>query len=154
MFNLCPLANPTGIQNWHSKVVLEGQIPIPPFWVEDRMLIFWAKLECRNSNSILRCRPQTMDLEFGIRNSGILANMLWSKRALKELEEIMDVSLIHNVRHKNRPKMKRELVEPLEDDPRLALSSVLDGVLHLENVRSYLRCKLETISDSDFTKEF
>lgn len=66
----------------------------------------------------------------------------------------MDVSLIHNVRDKNRPRLKRELVEPLGDDPRLALSSVPDRVLHLENMRGYLGCKLETLSDSDFTSEY
>ena len=66
----------------------------------------------------------------------------------------MDTSLIHNVRDKNRPRLKKEPIEPLEEDPRFSLSSVPDKFLHLENVKSYLGCKLEIVSDSDFTSEY
>lgn len=75
-------------------------------------------------------------------------------QSVREFVEDMDVSLIHFVRDKIRPKTKREPIEPLEEDPKLDLSSIPDKVLHLENVRSYLGCKLETLSDSDFNKEY
>ena len=66
----------------------------------------------------------------------------------------MDISMVHNVKDKNRPKIKKELVEPAEIDDKLALSSVPDGVLHIENVKGYLGCKFETLGDANFNDDY
>lgn len=66
----------------------------------------------------------------------------------------MDMSMVHNVKDKNRPKIKKEPVELAEIDNSLALSSVPDGVLHIENVKGYLGCKFETLGDADFSDDY
>ena len=53
--------------------------------------------------------------------------------------------MIHNVKDKNRTKIKKEPVKPMDIDENLALSVVPDRVLHLENVQSYLGCRIENL---------
>lgn len=39
------------------------------------------------------------------------------------------------------------------DDPLGAFSRVLENVLHIEDIRSYIHCKFECIGDSDIYKD-
>ena len=45
--------------------------------------------------------------------------------------------MLHNVLEVPRPKLKLNPMLPIEEDPNIAFSLILDRVLHLEDVRSY-----------------
>ena len=66
----------------------------------------------------------------------------------------MDSSMVHNVKDKSRPKIKKEPIELAVIDDSLALSSVPNGVLHIENVKGYLGCKFETLGDENFSDDY
>lgn len=50
--------------------------------------------------------------------------------------------------------MKKESVEPLEEDPSLALSIIPNGFLHLEDVKGYLKWNFEIVGDGSLIVEY
>ena len=51
----------------------------------------------------------------------------------------MHVSLIHNFEEATIPKIKIESLKLVVDDPSIMLSKILENVIHLRHVSSYLR---------------
>ena len=65
----------------------------------------------------------------------------------------MSATLFHNIKDRNRPKIKKEPVRPEKYDENLALSTVPDGVLQLENVQGYLSCRVENMEQLELNDE-
>lgn len=64
-----------------------------------------------------------------------------------EIQEVCNVS--------NRPRYnfkKHPFFSPL-DDPTGAFSQVLENVLHVEDIRGYIHCKIESIDDLEIQKD-
>lgn len=66
----------------------------------------------------------------------------------------MDPSFPHDIMEKLRYKFKRNLITHLEDDLAGAFSQIPKGVLIVEDVRSYIHEKFETLGDTNILKEF
>ena len=54
-----------------------------------------------------------------------------------------------NVNDQPRYNFKRHPYVSLLDDPLRAFSQVLENVLHVEDIRGYIHCKIESIGDSN-----
>lgn len=55
--------------------------------------------------------------------------------------------LVIEVTDRARPKFKKHPFKSMEDHPNGAFSSVLFGVLHVEDIREYIRCNIEELGN-------
>ena len=60
---------------------------------------------------------------------------------------------VFNVSNKPRYNFKKHPFVSLLDDPIGAFSQVLENVLHVEDIRGYIHCKIESIGDTEIHKE-
>lgn len=66
----------------------------------------------------------------------------------------MDPALLHGIMEKPRYKFKKSSIANLEDDLAGAFLQIPNEALIVEDVRSYIHCKFETVGDSDISSEF
>lgn len=59
----------------------------------------------------------------------------------------MDPSLVHYFLEKPRHKFKRNPIAPLEDDIAGVILQILDIVLIMEDIRTYIHCNFEIIGE-------
>ena len=57
----------------------------------------------------------------------------------------MNPSLLHDIMEKPRYKIKRNSIVNLEDDSKGAFSQIPNGVVIVEDVRSYMHYQFETL---------
>ena len=62
-------------------------------------------------------------------------------------------SSIYDISDRPRYKFKKHPFISLLDDPLHAFSRVPLNVLHVEDIRSYIHCKFESVEDSDIHQE-
>lgn len=55
--------------------------------------------------------------------------------------------LVFKLTDRIRPQFKKHPYKSNEDDPNGAFSSVLYGVLHVENIRAYIHCNIEELGN-------
>lgn len=62
----------------------------------------------------------------------------------------MDTPLVVDTTERFHPKFKKNPFKLVEDDPLGAFSSVSYGVLHVEDIRTYIHSNLEELGGSQF----
>ena len=65
----------------------------------------------------------------------------------------MERQEVYNVSSRPRYNFKRHPFISFLDDPIGAFLQVLKNVLHVEDIRSYIHCKIESIGDYEIHKE-
>ena len=66
---------------------------------------------------------------------------------------MMDMSVVHSVEIKDRPKFKIVSVKLSHEKPNFALSITLNNVVYLEDVENYLNCKFVSIGSEYVNKD-
>lgn len=64
----------------------------------------------------------------------------------------MDTPDIYDVNERTHYKFKKHPYKSMEDDPEGAFSQTPHGVLHVEDIRAYIHCKLELIDNTQIIK--
>ena len=59
---------------------------------------------------------------------------------------------VYDVSDRNRYTFKKHLFVSFLDDPIGAFSKVLETILHVEDIHSYIHCKIESIGDVEITR--
>ena len=65
----------------------------------------------------------------------------------------MESQSICDVNERPRYKFKKHPFVSLIDDPLGAFSQILPNVLHIEDIKSYIHCKFESVGDEYFHKD-
>ena len=65
----------------------------------------------------------------------------------------MESQEVHDVSDRTRYVFKKNPFVSLLDDPIGAFSKVSDNVLHVEDIHSYIHCKIRSIGDSKIHRE-
>ena len=62
-------------------------------------------------------------------------------------------SIVNDISDRQRYKFNKHPFVSMFDDPLGAFSQVPSNVLHVEDIRSYIYCKMETIGDEEIHKD-
>lgn len=66
----------------------------------------------------------------------------------------MDRSLNHNVEDEEKPKVKVNPIQPLDEDPTISFFIIPKRVMYLENIGIHLKSEFETIGEARISNEF